>query len=212
MRNTKSRRFEAVAAKQNLCERLTLPAAVVSICGRTRIPSRATTTVRTAIIVDGDNVNQTGGRGMQYDVLQSMYRSAGSVVSSCTAFFTIDPELPTRSKARFHDRLRGLGVRVEKRHVHKFVDGAGVEHRKGYSDVELAVAAFAQADLVDRIVLVTADRDFVPLVTALRQRGIRVEVIAFANPSRDLRLAADRFASGFDIPDLVRPQPTSAAA
>jgi len=47
------------------------------------------------------------------------------------------------------------------------------------------------------------DGDFVRVISALQSRGIRVEVVACENVSRDLRREADLFLSGYLIPGLV---------
>jgi len=62
----------------------------------------------------------------------------------------------------------------------------------GDCDMEMACGAFALADRVDVIVLVTGDGDFVPVVHLLQGKGVKVEVVSFAAAlSRKLRQAAD---------------------
>lgn len=70
-------------------------------------------------------------------------------------------------------------------------------------DLELAIDMLTLADRVDRIVLVSGDGDFVPLVDAVAKRGVRVAVVstqaeeAFRNAryraSDELLDAADEF-------------------
>ncbi|HEV2147202.1 MAG TPA: NYN domain-containing protein, partial [Longimicrobiaceae bacterium] len=70
-------------------------------------------------------------------------------------------------------------------------------------DLELAIDMLTLADKVDRIVLVSGDGDFVPLVDAVAERGVRVAVVstqaeeAFRNAryraSDELLDAADEF-------------------
>ena len=67
--------------------------------------------------------------------------------------------------------------------------------KKGDWDVGIAVDAIKFSDLIDAIVLVTGDGDFVPLVEYLQiTKGIQTEVIAFSkSASAKLREAADDF-------------------
>lgn len=70
-------------------------------------------------------------------------------------------------------------------------------------DMELAIDMLSLADRCDRIVLVSGDRDFVPLIDAVAKRGVRIAVVstqaeeAFRNAryraSDDLLDAADEF-------------------
>jgi len=70
-------------------------------------------------------------------------------------------------------------------------------------DMELAIDMLTLAERCDRVVLVSGDRDFVPLVDAVAKRGVRVAVVstqaeeAFRNArfraSDDLLDAADEF-------------------
>jgi len=64
-------------------------------------------------------------------------------------------------------------------------------------DVELVLEAMGTAEIVrpDIIVLVSGDKDFVPLILELRRRGIRVEVAAIpdCNAARELIQKASGF-------------------
>lgn len=64
-------------------------------------------------------------------------------------------------------------------------------------DVEITLDLMQTAEIVkpDIIVLLSGDKDFIPVILALRQRGIRVEVAAFpgANAAREVMLKASGF-------------------
>lgn len=64
-------------------------------------------------------------------------------------------------------------------------------------DVEITLDLMRTAEIVkpDIIVLMSGDKDFVPVILELRQRGIRVEVAAFPglNAAREVRLKASGF-------------------
>ena len=69
--------------------------------------------------------------------------------------------------------------------------------------MELAIDAIQQSRNLDRILLVTGDGDFLRLVTALQNKGCRVEVIGFHNVSTALKEEADFFLPGFLVPGLL---------
>lgn len=69
--------------------------------------------------------------------------------------------------------------------------------------VYMTVDMLEQARRLDRIVLVTGNGDFAPVVRSMRRGGVRVEVIAFDYCSKSLRDAADAVYPGLLIPGLV---------
>jgi len=64
-------------------------------------------------------------------------------------------------------------------------------------DVEITLELMRTAELVkpDIIVLISGDKDFVPVMLELRRRGIRVEVAGFPgqNAAREMMLKASGF-------------------
>ncbi|MEK7500628.1 MAG: NYN domain-containing protein, partial [Patescibacteria group bacterium] len=76
----------------------------------------------------------------------------------------------------FFEALTKLGIETRVKDLQIFPGGM----KKGDWDVGLAVDAVRLADLLDAIVLVTGDGDFVPLIDFLKfNRGLQVEVMAF---------------------------------
>lgn len=66
--------------------------------------------------------------------------------------------------------------------------------KKADWDVGLAIDAVRTADIVDTIVIVSGDSDFLPLLDYLKGRGRRVEVVAFGRTAAlKLKEAADDF-------------------
>src|SRR5690606_24534032 len=59
------------------------------------------------------------------------------------------------------------------------------------------------AEYLDQVLLVTGDGDFLQVVSALQNRGCRVELLAFKNVSRELQRRVDDFVSGYLVPDLL---------
>jgi uncharacterized protein (TIGR00288 family) len=90
----------------------------------------------------------------------------------------------------FFEALINLGIEIRVKELQEFYGG----FKKGDWDVGLAVDAIRMAPGMDAIVLVTGDGDFVPLVEYLKNKGKRVEVIAFErSASLKLKEAADEF-------------------
>ena len=99
--------------------------------------------------------------------------------------------------------LNRNGYRVVRKAVRVVRDEGEDVTIKADLDLELAIDMLTLADRVDRIILVSGDGDFVPLVDAVAKRGVRVAVVstqaeeAFRNAryraSDDLLDAADEF-------------------
>jgi len=103
--------------------------------------------------------------------------------------YVIQTETPEEKS--FFDALGKSGLEVKMKDLQVFPGGM----KKGDWDVGVAVDAIKFSDLIDAIVLVTGDGDFVPLVEYLQiTKGIQTEVIAFSkSASAKLREAADDF-------------------
>ena len=96
----------------------------------------------------------------------------------------------TGEEKPFFEALIKEGIETRVKDLQEFYGGA----KKADWDVGLAIDAVRTADIVDTVVLVSGDGDFVPLLEYLRGRGRRVEVIAFGrSASKLLREAADDF-------------------
>lgn len=91
----------------------------------------------------------------------------------------------------FFEALTKMGIEMRVKDLQIFPGGI----KKGDWDVGLAVDAVRLADLLDAIVLVTGDGDFVPLMEYLKfNRGLQVEIMAFGkSASARLKEAADDF-------------------
>lgn len=165
--------------------------------------------LKTGIYIDAENIRLCGGYGMRYEVLVDLANSGNSTMLRANSYVVedrqrteLDPEY--RQKLyRYHDILRQYGFKLIKKYVKKFKDSDGVVTTKANADMDLAIDAILQARNLDRIILLTGDGDFVRLVTALQNRGCRVEVIGFHNVSTELREAADLYISGFLVPHLL---------
>ena len=91
----------------------------------------------------------------------------------------------------FFDALSKSGFEVKSKDLQIFPGGM----KKGDWDVGIAVDAIRFSELIDALVLVTGDGDFVPLVEYLRStRGIQTEAMAFGrSSSARLKEAVDDF-------------------
>lgn len=96
----------------------------------------------------------------------------------------------TGEEQPFFDALVKLGIETRVRDLQEFFSGA----KKADWDVGIAVDAIRTAEIVDTIVLVSGDGDFVPLLEYIENHGRRFEVVAFGrSTSSKLKEMADEF-------------------
>lgn len=119
------------------------------------------------------------------------YLSEGRFLVEAHAFVPIDPRNP-HARAAVIERLWQIGYLVH--------DKIGNLVGDGYRcnlDVEITLELMRTAEIAkpDIIVLMSGDKDFIPVILELRRRGIRVEVAAFPeyNAARDVMLKASGF-------------------
>lgn len=99
----------------------------------------------------------------------------------------------TGEERHFFEALTSLGIETRIRDLQEFYGG----QKKADWDVGIVVDAIRTAPNIDVIILCSGDGDFVPLIEYLKNRGKRVEVMAFARTtSSKLKEVADEF---FDI-------------
>ncbi len=96
----------------------------------------------------------------------------------------------TGEEKSFFEALMSLGIEIRVKDLQEFHGGL----KKGDWDVGIAVDAIRMSSGVDAVVLITGDGDFVPLVEYLKNRGKRVEILAFErSASLKLKEVADEF-------------------
>ena len=96
----------------------------------------------------------------------------------------------TGEEKPFFEALTKLGIETRVRELQEFFGGL----KKADWDVGITVDAIRISDSVDSIVLASGDGDFIQLVEYLKNRGKRVEIIAFGkSASSRLRDIADEF-------------------
>ncbi len=104
-------------------------------------------------------------------------------------------------EAAFFEALENAGIELRVKDIQIYPGGM----KKADWDVGLAVDAIRMATMLDVIVLVTGDGDFVPLVEYLKWgMGRQVEVAAFSkSTSSKLKEAAEHFISIDKIPKII---------
>ncbi|MBI2055621.1 MAG: NYN domain-containing protein [Candidatus Sungbacteria bacterium] len=96
----------------------------------------------------------------------------------------------TGEEKAFFEALIKEGIETRVKDLQEFYGGA----KKADWDVGMAIDAVRTADIVDTVVIVSGDGDFLPLIDYLKGRGRRVEVIAFGRTtSLKIKEAADDF-------------------
>ena len=146
---------------------------------------------RVAVLIDVQNMyhsakNLYGARVNFKEVLKTAVAGRKLIRAIAYVIHTETPE-----EKSFFDALGKSGLEVKMKDLQIFPGGM----KKGDWDVGVAVDAIKFSDLVDAIVLVTGDGDFIPLVEYLQiTKGIQTEVIAFSkSASAKLKEAADDF-------------------
>lgn len=121
----------------------------------------------------------------------SVYLSEGRFLVDAHAYVPIDPRNP-HARDREIDHLWSTGWLV-----HTKLGSIAGDSYKCDLDVEITLDLMRTAEIVkpDIIVLLSGDKDFIPVIFELRQRGIRVEVAAFSRGNAAQEVV--RKASGF---------------
>lgn len=145
--------------------------------------------------------------------VQNMYHSARNLFNARVSFrevvkaavagrhlirsFAYVVRTKTGEEKPFFEALEKEGIEMRVKDLQEFYGGA----KKADWDVGMAIDAVRTADIVDTVVLVSGDGDFVPLLDYLKGRGRRVEVIAFGHTtSQRIKEAADDFLDLEDEP------------
>lgn len=108
---------------------------------------------------------------------------------------------PVGREAAFFEALENAGIDLRMKDIQIFPGGV----KKADWDVGLAVDAIRIAPMLDVVILVTGDGDFVPLVEYLKWgMGKQVEVAAFGkSSSAKLKEVADQFITIEKIPKSI---------
>jgi len=141
---------------------------------------------KVGLFVDVQNIWKTSGK-INYSVLIKHAAQDRQLVRAA-AFMSFDPD--DEGQHNFMRALSHLGYRVVSKPIRRMPDGS----IKGNTDMEFAIDALTLGRILDVVILVTGDGDFVRLVEALGYMGVRVEVIGpDANTATQLIYAADHY-------------------
>ncbi len=155
---------------------------------------------RVAVFVDVPNLiyGYEGDGSLNMGKLLKMITEGRDLVRA-TAYSPVsdDPREPVEQQ-RFVAPFVPHEYRIVTKPLKRFSDGS----IKGNFDVEMAVDMVMMADRVDVICIVSGDADFARAVEVVQQKGVRVEVVAFAgSTSIEMRAIADHY---FELDRVVR--------
>jgi len=165
--------------------------------------------LRVGVFVDAENIRYNGGYQMRYDILRRFAARSGGTLLRLNTYVAFDQQRAEedseyyKKATSYQQRVRDFGWKVIAKHVRRFTDEEGNVTMKANADLDMAVDAMLQAENLDQVLLVTGDGDFLQVVSALQNRGCRVELLAFKNVSRELQRRVDDFVSGYLVPDLL---------
>jgi uncharacterized LabA/DUF88 family protein len=163
--------------------------------------------IKIGIYVDSANINRNGGYSMRYDILRNYCARSGYPIRLNT-YLPFDKEraetdIEYRNKQYgYYSVLRNFGYKVITKAVRWYYDDE-TRYGKANVDLDMAVDMLIQAKNLDKIFLLTGDGDFIKVVQAVQNMGVRVEIIAFKNISQSLIFESDYFTSGYLIPNLI---------
>ena len=150
---------------------------------------------RTAIFVDAPNVCYAAANArvnLDYGRMLKYFSRDRHLVHALSYSPIIDDvrEGIRYETQRFVAPFLRTGYKLITKPLKRFSDGSA----KGNFDLELALDILTMADRLDVVVLVSGDSDFECVIEHIQQRGVRVEVVAFAsNVSTELVNIADSF-------------------
>lgn len=150
-----------------------------------------TTLPRVGIFVDVPNVMYAAERrriAIDFELLRD-FLSRGRELVRASAYAPISDDLQAKLETqKFVQPFVGKGYRIVTKPLKRYGDGS----IKANFDVELAIDILTMCDRLDVVSLVSGDGDFRRLVEMVASRGVRVQVVAFAESmSSELRAVAD---------------------
>ncbi|MCU7844797.1 MAG: NYN domain-containing protein [Candidatus Thiodiazotropha sp. (ex Monitilora ramsayi)] len=165
--------------------------------------------IKIGVFVDAENIRYNGGYQLRYDILRLFSARYGGTLLRLNTYLAYDQERAKedpeyrRRALTYQQMVRDFGWKVIVKNVRRYTDEEGNVTTKANADLDMAVDAMLQSEKLDLVLLVTGDGDFLQVVTALQDRGCRVELLGFRNVSQELRRQVDDYFSGFLIPDLL---------
>jgi uncharacterized LabA/DUF88 family protein len=129
------------------------------------------------------------------------YLTEGRQLVRATAYAPITDDPQTRFEAqRFVAPVVNQGYKIVTKAWKRFADGS----MKANFDIELAVDILTMSDRLDIVVLLSGDGDFRRVCELVESKGVRVEVVAFAQScAKELRDVADNYTDLASILNVV---------
>ncbi|MET0105903.1 MAG: NYN domain-containing protein [Sedimenticola sp.] len=165
--------------------------------------------LKVGVFVDAENIKFNGGYQLRYDILRRFAARNSGTLLRLNTYLAFDQERAredaeyAKKSNIYQQMVRDYGWKITVKTVRRFTDEEGNVTTKANADLDLAVDAMLQVENLDLILLVTGDGDFLQVVTALQNRGCRVELLGFKNVSKQLQRQVDAFYRGYLIPDLL---------
>jgi len=82
------------------------------------------------------------------------------------------------NRVRFYKKLEQFGYTVLLKPVKTYKEEDGSRHRKANCDVDISFSLMRDASVYDRLILVSGDGDFLPVLKYLRSEGKRVLLLS----------------------------------
>jgi uncharacterized LabA/DUF88 family protein len=99
-------------------------------------------------------------------------------------------------QVRFYQKLEDFGFRLILKPVKTYVDDEGAQKRKANCDVEMAFNMMRKKDVFDRVIVLSGDGDFLPVLKYLRST-VGKEVLILSRGPRTAKeikqFAGDKF-------------------
>lgn len=153
-----------------------------------------------ALFIDGANL-YAASKSLNFDIdyrkLLKTFQSNGYLLRAY--YYTALIEDQEYSSIRpLIDWLDYNGYKVVTKPAKEFTDAMGRRKVKGNMDIELAIDAMEQSEVVDHLVIFSGDGDFTSLVQALQRKGRKVTIVSSLSTqppmiADDLRRQADYF-------------------
>lgn len=153
-----------------------------------------------ALFIDGANLYATSkslGFDIDYRKLLSAFQKRAYLLRAYYYTALIE-DLEFSSIRPLIDWLDYNGYTVVTKPAKEFTDALGRRKIKGNMDIELAIDAMEQSDVVDHVVIFSGDGDLTTLVEALQRKGRKVSVVSTMSTqppmvADELRRQADHF-------------------
>lgn len=170
---------------------------------------------RTALFIDGSNLYaslKALGIDLDYKKLLKYFQDKTRLLRALyyTAVYDDGEYTPLRPLV---DWLSYNGFTVVTKPVREFTDAEGRKKIKGNMDIEIAVDMMELCPTLDHAVLFSGDGDFLPLILAVKRRGVRTSVISAGDVTPTmvadaLRRGADQFIELKSLKELLGGKPS----